>query len=110
MADTRYTPQGKKKKPKIVWQRFITFLLCVGMVIAFCTFGLKYMMTGRVVQAERRTDRRRTEADGFRHAAGNARACKRCDNFRHGDDRGDPGGHALCHGFDRGQRKRQVAL
>lgn len=52
MADTRYTPQGKKKKPKIVWQRFITFLLCVGMVIAFCTFGLKYMMTGRVVQAE----------------------------------------------------------
>ena len=49
MADTRYTPQGKKKKPKIVWQRFITFLLCVGMVIAFCTFGLKYMMTGRVV-------------------------------------------------------------
>ena len=50
----------------------------------------------------RRTDRRRTEADGFRHAAGNARACKRCDNFRHGDDRGDPGGHALCHGFDRG--------
>ena len=52
MADTRYTPQGKKKKPKIVWQRFITFLLCVGMVIAFCTFGLKYMMTGRVVQAD----------------------------------------------------------
>ena len=24
----------------------------VGMVIAFCTFGLKYMMTRRVVQAE----------------------------------------------------------
>lgn len=52
MADTRYTPQGKKKKPKIVWQRFMTFLLCVSMVIAFCTFGLKYMMTGRVVQAD----------------------------------------------------------
>lgn len=51
MLDTRFTLDGRLKRPKkrINWRQITTVCLCVCFVVSFCTFGLKFMLMDKVV-------------------------------------------------------------
>ena len=51
MLDTRFTPDGRLKRPKRRpnWRQIVTIYLCAGFVAAFCTFGLSFMLMDKVV-------------------------------------------------------------
>lgn len=49
--ETRYSPSGKKKKRPMRWQQKAALVLSGALVVAFCAFGLPYMIVGDVVQA-----------------------------------------------------------
>ena len=51
MLDTRFTPDGRLKRPKRRpnWRQIVTVCLCAGFVAAFCTFGLSFMLMDKVV-------------------------------------------------------------
>lgn len=53
MLDTRFTLEGRLKRPKkrINWRQIVTICLCVCFVAAFGTFGLEFMLMEKVVIA-----------------------------------------------------------
>lgn len=53
MLDTRFTPDGKRKRPKarLNWRQIVTLCVCAGLIAAFCAFGLPFMLISKVVIA-----------------------------------------------------------
>ena len=52
MLHTRYTPNVKPKKRRPNWRQIVAVIAGLAMVVAFCTFGLRYMLVQDVVQAQ----------------------------------------------------------
>ena len=46
MLDTRFTPNGRLKRPKKRpnWRQIVTICVIIGFISAFCTFGLSFML------------------------------------------------------------------
>lgn len=52
MLHTRFTPDGHRRKKRLNWRQILTLCIGFAMIVAFCTFGLQFMLVSETVQAQ----------------------------------------------------------